>query len=90
MSGQGIQTDVTFLQNSQATVSNAKSLDGINSAIKLAPPILGPKEEKLNFIFICNRGEFFVESREKEQSLALEEVSPTIKISEAIDQSFEE
>ena len=71
MSGQGIQTDVTFLQNPQATVSDAKSLDDINLVMKTTSPIPGPKEEKPKFILICNRGEFFVESKEIEQSLAL-------------------
>jgi len=53
-------------------------------------PIPDPKEEKSNFISICNRDKFFVESREIEQSLTLEEVSPTAKIFKEMDQSFEE
>jgi len=53
MSGQGIQTDVTFLQNPQVIVSDAKSLDDINLIIKTTP-IPGPKEEKSKFIPICN------------------------------------
>ena len=39
--------------------------------MKSIPHIPTPKEEKLKFILICNRGEFFVESKETKQSFTL-------------------
>jgi len=54
------------------------------------PPIPGTREEKSEFISICNRGEFFVESEEIEQTLVLEEISPAVEISEEMDQSLKE
>jgi len=55
MSDHGIQTDVTFIQKSQATVTKAKSLDDNNLVMKPIPPIASLKEEKPKFISICNR-----------------------------------
>ena len=48
-------------------------------------PIPSPKEEKLKFIFICNRGESFVELKEIKQNLAFKEVSPTAEVLEKIE-----
>ena len=78
------------LKNLKWAVSEAKSFDDNNMVIKPISPIPSRKEEKLKFMPICHRGEFFVESREIEQSLALEKVSPTVEISKEIDQSLEE
>ena len=39
MSGQDIQTDVSFIQKPQAIVSKVKSLDDNNFVIKPIPPI---------------------------------------------------
>ena len=82
MSDQGIQTDIIFIQKSQAVVSEAKSFDNSNLIIKPISPILSPKEEKLKLTPLSNRGEFSVESGEIEQSLALKEVSPAAEIFE--------
>ena len=51
------------------------------------------EEEKPKFIFICNRGEFLVESKEIKKKLALvvkEEVSLTAEILEKMEPSLEE
>jgi len=58
--------------------------------MKPTPPIPSTKEEKPKFISICNRGEFFVESKEIKLSLGLEEISPTSKILDKIKPSLEE
>ena len=55
--------------------------------MKTIPPIF-PKEEMPEFIFMCNRGEFFVKSEKIEQTPVLEEISPTSEISEEMDQSL--
>ena len=47
------------------------------------PPIPSPKEEKQTFMRIGNQGEFFMEPKKIEQSIA-EEVSPTTEILEKI------
>jgi len=46
------------------------------------PPISSLKEEKSNFMPICNHGEFFMEPKDIKQGITLEEVSPSTEISE--------
>ena len=58
--------------------------------MKPIPTILSPKEEKPNFMPICNESEFFMELKDIKQNIALEEVSPTAEIFLEIDQSLEE
>ena len=41
-------------------------------------PITSSKEEKLKLMLVYNQDEFFVEPKEVEQNLVLEEVSPTV------------
>ena len=62
-------------------------------AMKPIPPPLKPtKEEKPNFISICNRGEFLVESKETKQRFALvvKEVNPAIEVPEKMKPMLEE
>ena len=47
--------------NLQATISQAQSLDEV---MKPMPHIPSPKEEKPNFMPICNQGEFFVKPKD--------------------------
>jgi len=54
------------------------------------PPIPSSKEEKSNFMPVCNQGEFFVEPKEIKQGITLEGVSPTVEIPEKIEPSLEE
>jgi len=67
---------------------------GKRVVIRSIPP--APKsieEEKTKFISICNRREFFVESKETEQRFAWvikEEVAPSIEVSEKIKPMLEE
>ena len=72
--------------NLQATISQAQ----LNEVIKPMPPIPSSKEENLKLMPVCNQGEFFVEPKKVEQSIALEEVSPTDEIFEEKNQSLEE
>ena len=54
------------------------------------PPIPSSKEEKPTFLLVCNQGELFMEPKEVEQGIALEEGSPTTEISEEVDKSLDE
>ena len=54
------------------------------------PPISSPKEEQPKLMPVCNQGGFFVEPKDIKQGIALEEVSPTVKMFKEIDQSLEE
>jgi len=55
------------------------------------PPIQESiEEEKPNFMSICNKGEFFVESTEVKHSLVLEEVSLTVESPNEVDKPLEE
>jgi len=58
--------------------------------MKPMPLIPSPKEEKSNFMSICNQGEFFIEPKDIKQGIALKEVSLTAEIFEEKDQSLEE
>ena len=62
--------------------------------MKPIPPVLKlTKEEKPKFIFICNRGEFLVESKETKQRFALvikEKVAPSIEVSKKMKTMLEE
>jgi len=49
------------------------------------PPILSPGEEKLTFMPICNQGEFFVDTKELKQYVALEEVSTAAESPKEVD-----
>jgi len=68
MSDRGMQTDITFVQKSQVAVTAIKSFDDNNFVMKPISPIISPKEEKPKIMPICNRYEFFVESRKIEES----------------------
>ena len=41
-------------------------------------------------MLVCNQVEFFIEPKEVEQGITLEEVSPTIKIPKKVDKSLDE
>ena len=59
----------------------------------IPPPPKLTKEEKSNFISICNRGEFLVESKETKQRFALgvkEEISPAIEVLKKMKSILEE
>ena len=84
MSEQGIQTNVTFVQESQAPVNEAKPLDDNKLVLKFISPIPSPKEEKPKSrkVLCGNKG--------NKAKPSLEEVSLTAEILEEINQSLEE
>jgi len=52
------------------------------------PPIQeSTEEEKPNLMLMCNLDKFFVEPKEVEQDIALEEVSTIVEIPEEVDKS---
>jgi len=62
-------------------------------AMKPIPPPPKPTKGEPKFIFICNRDEFLVESKETKQQFAFivkEEVGPTIKVPEKMKLMLEE
>ena len=59
----------------------------------ISPPPKPTKREEPKFIFVCNRGEFLVESKETKQRFALvvkEELGPAIKVPEKMKPMLEE
>ena len=85
ISGQGIQTDVIFIQKPQAAVSKVKPLYDNSLIMKHIPLVPSPKEKKLKFISTCDRDEFLVESKETKKRFSLmvkEEIVLSIEVPE--------
>ena len=73
----------------QLTKKTSLLIDLLATNNQPMPPISISKEEKLTFMLICNQGEFFMELKEVEQIIILEEAFTTVEISNEVDKPLE-